>query len=295
MIKRIGKKPARKITVVVLLILVVFLYKKVPLSLKEEQDIYLLRMYYVSQIVSSVFVIAGVMIAVWQYYLNSRIEIIKNNKENITKAIDLSEYYKDNILSNFSVIKYVYANAGIDDILKKIDYEKIECFDEKELKWLLSDEDISQLKKIETTKEFAKVIIDANEIFGLNLRIPIIHDADGSPTENINNELLFKQFINGVVQKMLNNMEFFAMYFTHNTAKENVVYQSLHKTYVAIVKELYYNIAIRNIQGETYLYTNVTKLYKMWNAKYTEDKEKIEKNDKRRVEPRHGEDVENLY
>ena len=53
------------------------------------------------------------------------------------------------------------------------------------------------------------------------------------------------------------------MYFTHGAADETVVYQSLHKTYLYIVKILYFDISINNTGGQK-LYSNVIELFNIW-------------------------------
>lgn len=68
-------------------------------------------LYYSSQIVASIFVISGVIIGVWQYYLSyvdsrRNLDIVR-----VQKAIELAEYYKDNILCSLAPLRYIYANS----------------------------------------------------------------------------------------------------------------------------------------------------------------------------------------
>ena len=130
---------------------------------------------------------------------------------------------------------------------------------------LLSPEQIDKLKKIEGTDVFIKAIANASEIFGIELKKIVRTNSEGETKVHIDRTIAVDKFINGVVQETLNNMEFFAMHFTHNTAEESVVYQSLHKTYIDMVRALYYNISRCNKLGETYFYTNVIALYNKWN------------------------------
>ncbi len=58
---------------------------------------YIETLYYTTQIISSIFVISGVVIAVWQYYLTSKSTKTEIEIQQVQRAIDLSEYYKDNI------------------------------------------------------------------------------------------------------------------------------------------------------------------------------------------------------
>lgn len=77
-----------------------------------------------------------------------------------------------------------------------------------------------------------------------------------------------------IVTETLNNLEFFAMHFTHGTADESVVYQSLHQTYLDIVYVLYYNIAVLNELENSKYYTNIIELYKIWKKRDAEEKRK---------------------
>lgn len=70
-------------------------------------------LYYSSQIISSIFVIGGVVIAVWQYYLSSKSMKTDLEIQQVQRAIDLSEYYKNNILKHYPAIKYIFDETGI--------------------------------------------------------------------------------------------------------------------------------------------------------------------------------------
>lgn len=69
-----------------------------PLCIAREKSVE--NIYYFSQIVSAIFVISGVVIAGWQYYLTSRAELSKLQLDKVQKSIDLARFYKDNILKN---------------------------------------------------------------------------------------------------------------------------------------------------------------------------------------------------
>lgn len=220
--------------------------------------------YYTSQILSSFFVISGVVIAVWQYYVSyqtskNEIEIMQ-----IQKAIDLSEYYKDNILKYHVAIDYLYDNTGITDILKKINPKDMKNFDLKELNQLLCQNDIEQLKKIQKSEDFLRTVLEINQIYNLGFHIPL---------ESITDEKLKDEFISRtivafaakLITNVLNNMEYFALHFSHYTADNSVVYQSLHQTYLQLVQLMYYRIAKSNDSSTNKYYTNVIWLYNEWN------------------------------
>lgn len=244
---------------------------------QKEQNVYVELLYYITQIISSIFVISGVVIAIWQYYLscmdsNRNIDVIC-----VQKAIDLSEYYKDNILAYIAAMEYIFDNSGISEIFSKIDKSNIEHFDQKELFFYIKDEDRDKLKKIQNTVKFSEVIANANAIYNLGLNDELIklcrkHDCTKFEQKQIST------FLGKLITKILNNMEYFSMHFTHNVADETVVYKSLHQTYIKLVKMLYYHIAIKNpLSTTTKYFTNIIELYKIWNDRAINDEEKFAK------------------
>lgn len=244
---------------------------------QKEQNVYVELLYYITQIISSIFVISGVVIAIWQYYLscmdsNRNIDVIC-----VQKAIDLSEYYKDNILAYIAAMEYIFDNSGISEIFSKIDKSNIEHFDQKELFIYIKDEDRDKLKKIQNTVKFSEVIANANAIYNLGLNDELIklcrkHDSTKFEQKQIST------FLGKLITKILNNMEYFSMHFTHNVADETVVYKSLHQTYIKLVKMLYYHIAIKNpLSTTTKYFTNIIELYKIWNDRAINDEEKFAK------------------
>lgn len=92
------------------------------------------------EITSYLFVNAGVIIAVWQYYLSSKSEIIRNETDKVNKAIELSGFYKDNILSLFQPVRYVFDKIGAINIVKEIDKTQMQNFNTDELQKLLPAE-----------------------------------------------------------------------------------------------------------------------------------------------------------
>lgn len=233
-------------------------------------------LYYSSQIISATFVISGTVIAVWQYYVSC-----VDSKRNldlvcVQKAIDLSEYYKDNILVYMTPLKYIFENSGLSDIIYKKDISKIKFFDEKELKILFTNEEINTLKEIQQSEIFFAVVIKANLIYNLGLSEDLIkyyqNDETPRPLTTLDSEVL-STFLGKLITKVLNNMEYFALHFTHNVADESVVYKSLHQTYIKLVQMLYYNIAMRNPMAPQKYFTNIIELYEIWNNKSINDEE----------------------
>lgn len=249
------------------------------------------------EITSYLFVNAGVIIAVWQYYLSSKSEIIRNETDKVNKAIELSGFYKDNILSLFQPVRYVFDKIGAINIVKEIDKTQMQNFNTDELQKLLPAEKINIMKNMFTKAEFVESVLEANYIYGLDfgaVRNPkitkFINKTNGKQNSNqyelekiksdmLNIEInkIIETYMNKVVSELLNNLEYFSMYFTHNTADDLVVFQSLHQSYIEIVETMYYNIAHQNEKPESRYYTNVTSLYLKWKKTQIEQQQKVNK------------------
>ena len=229
-------------------------------------------LYYTTQIISSIFVVSGVIIAVWQYYLSSQsaktdLEIIQ-----VQRAIDLSEYYKDNILKYFPAIHYIFSQTEIAEIFENISIDKMKDFDSHELNKILTTAQIKKLQEIQYTDKFIKSVLEANDIYGLNLHFlsyetEVEEEGKKGKLVKINKNSLIIAFMSNLLNAVLNNLEFFALHFRHQTADESVVYQSLHQSYLEIIPYLYYYIAKQNTDSSNKLYTNVVWLFMEWKSK----------------------------
>lgn len=243
------------------------------------------KVYYKSQIIGIFVAIVGVIISVRQYVHTSNNEIVKFKNDQVQKAIDLAEYYKDNILCNMYMINQVYYLTGIKDIVDKIKKSDMKNFDKHELDEILSVSEKEKLKEIMQSEEFYSVVAAVCRDYNINVLDTVIQrdqdgniilDNNGQPKKyvEVNKNKVIDLFMNRIVSETLNNLEYFSMHFTYNTANDTVVYQSLHKTYLDVVQLLYYNIAINNDKGADRLFTNVIELYNIWQERSQDAKTK---------------------
>lgn len=227
------------------------------------------KTYYLMQIICSVVVIIGGIIGVWQYVLAKRAEWIQYHNSRIQKAIDLSEYYKDHVLCNMKIIRSVYDKSGVLNILNSIKKENIRRFDVRELDDNLDRQQKSTIKEILQSEEFVKIIADAASVYSdvdMFVEKVFMHENEKViEVTKINRTKAIEFFKNEIVCGTLNNLEYFAMHFNYETADKKTVYQSLHQTYLDIVRILYYDISVNNETAEQKLYTNVIELYIAWN------------------------------
>lgn len=241
----------------------------------DPKPLYLEILCYSTQITSSIFVIAGVVIAVWQYYLSSKDSKTNLELVQVQRAIDLSEYYKDNILRYYPAIYYIYDATGIANILEIVATKTVTNFDSYELKTIFTPSQIEELKKILDSDAFFRAVIEANDIYHLGFKFhekEVEISKDGSKTTQIlvNKNSVVVAYLSNLVNRVLNNLEYFALHFRHNTADESVVYQSLHQSFLEMVPYLYYYIAKQNTDSSNKLYTNVIWLYCKWRQKKEE-------------------------
>ncbi|MCM1159366.1 MAG: hypothetical protein NC300_11390 [Bacteroidales bacterium] len=249
--------------------------------------------YYIVQIISSVFVISGVVIALRQYILsikNTEIvckqelelknkEIYQREKEKIVRAIDLAGYYKDNILSLAKKLKKIYIDTGIFKIIQNIEMDNMRNFDIIELEKNLTNDQIEQIKVLGNKYHVDTALKEESIAYNL--------EEDYNKGESTNNssggskEQIAIDYAKIVVET-LNNLEYFSMYFVHNTADHTVVYQSLHMTFLEVVKILYYDISSVNKNGERKFFINIITLFNKWN-KIAEEQQGIEINTMREL------------
>lgn len=235
--------------------------------------------YYSAQAVSSAFVVAGVVFAGLQYYASGREAKKQRMMKRTQKAIDLAEYYNKNILQKYPPIRFIYTETGMMNCIKQANVNNMNEFDMDEVKKLYSQDTIEKMSRIFRSNDFVKAILNSDIIYNFDLKkdfnIESESDKDKITPDSKEFKKLASTFLNEYVSGTLNNLEFFAMHFTYDTAAEDVVYQSLHQSYLEIVQVLYYNISKINKDSPSKYYTNVISLYQTW--KNCEDKVKEEK------------------
>lgn len=262
----------RAIVILVTAVLLIYLLPQKVKSLEQY--------YYASQIVAAIFIAVTGLAALWQYNIASKNNRITFEDLRVQRAIDLSAFYKDSILRYYPAIVYVFDRCGLKKIMDDIPASKMVSFDAEELKQLLTPKQIETFKNTPTKKEFFAAMIEADDIYHLGLDIekevesPKGDDGKSRIKITVNTQRVIIAFLANIRDEILNNLEYFSMAFTHNTADESVVYQSLHQSYFEVIHTLYYFIANGNISSTDKYYTNVIKLYKTWKKRNLEQEKK---------------------
>ncbi len=203
------------------------------------------------QIVTNIFLVSGVVVAVWQYYISS--SAARNNAKTvqIQKAIDLSLYYKNNIISLAQPIRYVYDATHLTDVVRELNKNEMVNFDMDELKTIATDANIDKTEQIKQQDIFAKAVMEANNIYSLGLNVENYITQKDTDSKNrtitISVNGVVEYFMRHIVLEEMNDLEYFAMNFTHKTADESVVFSSLHQTYIEMMQLLYFDISPINL------------------------------------------------
>lgn len=227
------------------------------------------------------------------------IDIKKRNQ-----AIELSKLYAESIIPKISYVSAVYRELEIEDKLKTIKYTQLKHFNKKELESLLDQEIIKKSRELSsldpqfllTYSFFFKDICVENKIL---YRSILSNDTGINPEdidmENLTKDQIFMLRANLTSQEILiilhnefkslqhtvlNELEYFSMYFVNGLADKEVVYQSLHQSFLSVVKVMYISISSININSHEKYYTNLISLYCDWaKEKEKKENEELEKSD----------------
>lgn len=199
----------------------------------------------------------------------------------ISKAVELTNYYKDNILCYIFPIKDLFIQTKIIDVLNRHNNVNKEKFTRDELDTIYSTEDINEIKKIIDSVTFAQVAVNVNASYNLELNLSIEKRMNENTKKE---EVLYDPgyvssvFLYNVVCKVLNNMEYFSAYFIQGIAEESCIFESIHQTYIELVELLYYQISYNNTVDVIPYYQKTVALYNIWKKRKKEklQKEKID-------------------
>ena len=201
-------------------------------------------------------------------------------------ACNLAKYYANNIIDKYADITSVFNASGITDIIRKhLQLRDLKEFDRAELECLLKAGGM-------TVADFEEKLRNIDPLVILNARMSgacspeergktynsyTKMGKDGN-VEVINGVFLlvdFEQEISG----LLNELEWFAMNCKYGLADEELMYQSLHQTFISTVWMLYFYISHRNVNNEDKLYTNLVWLFLKWRDRLVAimDKKEAEK------------------
>jgi hypothetical protein len=199
----------------------------------------------------------------------------ENSKAETIKAIELSEMYVNDIMPLIHYFSFFYkANSNLEKYRKTIeDRRKLGDleFSESEMRDLFSTNEVrSILEEIRPEKIQPNTFSSAER--GINLKLNLDRGMPLNFFSEPMNPQAYMDNYSARIPMLLNRLEYFSMYFNAEIADKDVVYQSLHQTYIAIITFLYFNISKINENPKDKYFTNTIRLYNDWSKKYNQKK-----------------------
>lgn len=213
----------------------------------------------------------------------------KNQKEEFSSAFAITKYYMDEILPQIDAVRLIVGKTGLncEEMLKKCKDHDLDFFDIQEFRKIYSPEDHKTISKIfcepiyidEKTSLQALALIKKSSFFELKKQIKdslqiIINCGEKSEVaeENIKEDLAAQ--LNMCMTITANKIEYFSMFFNTKLAEDDVIFDSIHQTFLSAVQLLYYNAALRNNGTSQKYYTHTLKLYKKWRERFLLNQQK---------------------
>lgn len=203
-----------------------------------------------------------------------------NQKERAKKdaACDLARYYAHDIIQRNAPINYALTRSGVTQRIHDLfPMDELKEFDHLEMEDLLRKKGLDPDPVVETL-----YAIDPYNIYqGMFLFASSIEEQRILASEYLeertvkpgkteifvkNADMLFRTF-STEVNTLLNDLEWFSMDCRYGLADEEMLYQSLHKTFLSQVWNLYPHICRCNKNNEDKLFTNVIWLFKRWSER----------------------------
>ena len=230
--------------------------------------------------VCNVLLLTVTCISVYYAYCAYQHQKDRSRKE---AACNLAKYYANNIIDKYTDITIVFETAGIMEIIRNtFPLDALNDFDKEELESLLKRKDT-------TVADFEAKLRNLNPMSVLNARMSracspedrnmtftsYTKVGEDGKTELINGTYLLMDF-EQEVSGLLNELEWFAMNCKYGLADEELMYQSLHQTFISTVWMLYFYISYRNENNEDKLFTNLVWLFVEWRDRLSKIKREKE-------------------
>ena len=235
--------------------------------------------------IASLFVIASAVFVGFQSKVFFNDYNKKHKKEEFENSFKLTQYYINNIIPQMSVILAVFKSIGVESILKnRLKNQVLSDFDKEEFQLIFEKTTIQDLcdmiKKTKLEVLLPVLNIDRSKLPGclecdyheyLKCNNVVKNKKQDEERSESYRKLLVSRFF-AMLTDTKNEIEYFSMYFNSNLAEEEVIFDSLHQTFIDFVRMLYPFIAMHNtksVHGRKY-FSNTIELYKRWSLKEKE-------------------------
>lgn len=207
--------------------------------------------------------------------MKARSDLIRSEKT--LKATEITGFFKDQVLDKLPIIKTFHNFLEISETLKNVDANRMKKFDYGELRGIFSQEDIDMISGKLCSKELPEIAKKINIIFNYcligNSEITIESESEGQRDFLL--DAIYTTAFKKLTAQIMNNIEYFAMYYINDSAYEEITYRSWHGLYLETMKTLYYEICLANQPDyEDKICVNAIALYNKWNERANQERAK---------------------
>ena len=225
-------------------------------------------------------VISGLLLIVTVVSAIYAIRAYQHQKQRAKKeaGCKLARIYADVVLSKYKLVNEVMEKTELLDFIRYLfPMSAISSFSYSEMSELVEKAGRSMDDVIAKMRTFDPLIIlDAKLI---QAKVPdevrslqeTFSEYDPATHQRVpkNKEILLSQF-EASIRDLMNTLEWFAMYCRYGLADEEIIYQSLHQTYLSMVWLLYFYISSNNKSNADKYFTNVIWLFERWRNRLNE-------------------------
>jgi len=211
-----------------------------------------------------------------QREFNNRQKERENDCGKIEKALEMAKYYEEEILTDLSLISAIINHyPPISALTNRVAIERAKLFNADESKLFFSEGERNQLEAFFMRSDGVDIAV-----------IRPLFDLYGRPfsAAPVLDEVKVKFEMSKLIIRFLNKLEYFSMAFHQKVADDDVVYQSLHQTFIKIMKLLYFPIAYHNTEAYDRMFTNAIILFNAWRERLINEQAKQQKA-KEQLEP----------
>lgn len=199
----------------------------------------------------------------------------QKNRARKEAACDLAKYYAENIIPRNSFVSAVMQLSKLEDKAKDIfPYDELSKFNRGEMmefleKKSVSYEEIKAAFLYPDPESILKIMllrtesVQERQTLLMEYIIPDLEEGKGE----INNRNLLQYSFVTKAHSFLNDLEWFSMSCRYGVADEEILYQSLHQTFLSSVWLLYFYICDQNLTNEGKLFTNIIWLFDQWRSR----------------------------
>ena len=204
------------------------------------------------------------------------------NKGKVEKAIELANVYRE-LIKDISEFSKIFEEHGeIQGLLTKGKLDEETKFNYGEISSIYSKQEIHKLENFffgdGMNPDILRSVYFTYSLQNISDINPILLNLSENPDEQQSavQDSLIRSYYQSKFSSFLNKLEFFSMAFVQNVADDDVVYQSLHQTFLGITRYFYYLISRNNNSLENKYYTNIIQLHSRWISKQKQYKSKAD-------------------